>query len=482
MTEAGKSVSERRAGTWAVLLTVVAMTFMSTLDSSIVNIALPIMQDELHATATQIQWISTVYLLVCCATVLVFGRLGDVLGKARLFQAGVALFTLGSLLCGLSADLTLLIAARAVQGLGAAAATATNMGIVTEVFPASQRGRALGIVATFVSLGLMCGPTIGGVLVAVFPWESIFLINVPIGIVSFLAGLRTLPLGSAPGEREPFDLRGAVVVVPMVLSLYCSLTFMATGPTPELAALLAAGIALLTLFVVVERRASAPLVQLDALKSAPFALNLVAMLLNFAAVGATEYLLPFFLQDACGLPSAVAGLVLTAIPVGMAVVGPFAGSLSDRIGCTAPCLAGLVIYAAGIAITGALPVTVQVPAIVAGMLVMALGTGLFQAPNNSLVMGSVGREHLGFAGSLISLVRYLGMSAGVTGGTALLYGRMGVLAGRPIASFADGGAELFQQGFLFAFAVFAALVLLGAAATLLAARLSRRAHRARAGA
>lgn len=299
MTETGRSVSERRAGTWAVLLTVVAMTFMSTLDSSIVNIALPIMQDELYATATQIQWISTVYLLVCCAIVLVFGRLGDVLGKARLFQAGVALFTLGSLLCGLSADLMLLIAARAVQGLGAAAATATNMGIVTEVFPASQRGRALGIVATFVSLGLMCGPTIGGVLVAVFPWEWIFLINVPIGLVSFLAGLRTLPLGSAPGEREPFDLRGAVVVVPMVLSLYCSLTFMATGPTPELA--------------------------------------------------------------------------------------------------------------------------------------------------------------------------------------ALLYGRMGALAGRPVASFADGGAELFQQGFLFAFAVFAALVLLGAVATLLAARLSRRARRVRVG-
>ena len=154
---------------WVVLFTVVTMTFMSTLDSSIVNVALPAMQRELGVSATSIQWVSSIYLLTCCAAVLVFGRLGDMFGKVRLFQAGVALFTAGSLLCGLSTSLPALIAARVVQGVGAASATATNMGIVTEAFPSSQRGRALGIVATFVSLGLMCGPTIGGMLVAAFP-------------------------------------------------------------------------------------------------------------------------------------------------------------------------------------------------------------------------------------------------------------------------------------------------------------------------
>ena len=194
------------AGKWVVLFTVVAMTFMSTLDSSIVNVALPAMQRELGVGAADIQWVSSIYLLACCVTVLVFGRLGDRYGKVRFFQVGVALFTAGSALCGLATTLPVLIGARVVQALGAASATANNMGIVTEVVPASQRGRALGITSTFVSLGLMCGPTIGGMLVAVYPWESIFLINVPVGIVAFLVGLKTLPRDAHRGR--PVRARG----------------------------------------------------------------------------------------------------------------------------------------------------------------------------------------------------------------------------------------------------------------------------------
>lgn len=200
-----------RSNKWVILFTIVAMTFMSTLDSGIVNIALPIMQEELGATAAGIQWVSTIYLLGCCATVLIFGRLGDTFGKVRLFQAGVALFTAGSALCGISTTLPALIAARAVQGIGAASAMANNMGIVTEAFPSEQRGRALGIVSTFVSLGMMCGPTIGGMLVASFPWELIFLINMPIGAISFAMGLKTLPRGAAARDAGSLDVAGAVL-------------------------------------------------------------------------------------------------------------------------------------------------------------------------------------------------------------------------------------------------------------------------------
>lgn len=463
----------RHPNKWVVLFTVVAMTFMSTLDSSIVNIALPVMQRELAATAAGIQWVSTVYLLACCATVLIFGRMGDTFGKVRLFQAGVALFTAGSALCGLSSTLPALVAARAVQGIGAASAMANNMGIVTEAFPANQRGRALGIVSTFVSLGMMCGPTIGGVLVAVFPWESIFLINVPIGALAFAVGIKTLPRDATAGDRGRIDVAGAALVVPAILLLFCSLTFMASGVRPILVGMFMTGVVLFVAFVAVERRAAHPLVQLDAFRNIPFSVNLVTMFICFASVGATEYLLPFFLQDACGFPSGVAGLALTAIPLGMAAVGPVSGALSDRIGSALPCCVGLAVYAAGIACTGYLPTTTPLAVIVGGMLVMAVGTGLFQSPNNSLVMGSVGREHLGFAGSVVSLVRYLGMSVGVTGGTALLYGHMSALAGRPIASYAQGGAELFGQGFAFAFSVFAALSLAGAALAALAARVGK---------
>ena len=405
--------SSAAPGKWAVLLTVVVMTFMSTLDSSIVNVALPTMQRALGVGASQIQWVSTVYLLVCCAAVLVFGRLGDRFGKVRLFQAGVALFTLGSLLCGLSTTFPMLVAARVVQGVGAASATANNMGIVTEAFPAEQRGRALGIVSTFVSLGMMCGPTVGGLLVARLPWESIFVINVPVGAVALLVGSRTLP-------------RDAV----------------------------RAG-----------RRAAAGGAGLAVLRDGRLLANLATMFLCFVAVGGTELILPFFLQDACGMSSDLAGLVLTAIPLAMAVVGPVAGALSDRIGCSWPCLVGLVVYALGIRLVGGLPESAGVGRVVALMALMAAGTGLFQSPNNSLVMGTAGRESLGLVGSLVSLVRYLGMSVGISGGTALLYGRMSALAGETVSSYVAGRPELFLAGFSFAFSVMAAGVLVAAAVT-----------------
>lgn len=452
---------------WVVLFTVVTMTFMSTLDSSIVNVALPAMQRELGVSATSIQWVSSIYLLTCCAAVLVFGRLGDMFGKVRLFQAGVALFTVGSLLCGLSTSLPALIAARVVQGVGAASATATNMGIVTEAFPSSQRGRALGIVATFVSLGLMCGPTIGGMLVAAFPWESIFLINVPIGAVSFLVGAWTLPKDVPAARREAFDIAGAATVAPAIFLVFYALTSLAESVTPLAFALLAVGAACMVAFVTVEHRAAYPLVSFDIFRRPGVALNVATMFFCFFAVGGTEFLLPFYLQNACGFSPDVAGLALTAIPIAMAAVGPIAGAVSDRIGSSIPCLVGLSIYAAGIFLTGVLPADATLPAIIASMAFMAAGTGMFQSPNNSLVMGAVETSQLGFAGSLVSLVRYLGMSAGVTGGTALLYGRMSAVAGYPVSAYIEGRADLFLSGYSFTFAVFAALCAVGAVATAL---------------
>ncbi len=425
-------------GKWAVLFTVVIMSFMSTLDSSIVNVALPSMQRELAASAGEIQWVSSMYLIVCCVTVLAFGRLADRYGKVALFQLGVAVFTAGSLLCGLSQALVPLILARVVQAIGASAAMATNMGIVTEAFPVRERGRALGVVSTFVSLGLMCGPVLGGLLVAAFPWEAIFLINVPIGVASFALGLRTLPRSARTAEEARAAAERAAV-----------------GRTED-----TGGAGKLALFA-----------------NPVFTANLVTMFLCFFAVGSTQLILPFYLQDACGLPSDVSGVMLTAIPLAMAVVGPIAGAVSDRVGTTPPCLVGLVIYAAGIAAAALMPAGASLVRVYATMLFMSLGTGLFQSPNNSRVMGSVDVRDLGFAGSLATLVRYLGMAAGVAGGTALLYGRMGALAGFEVASYADA-PEFFMAGFSFAFLVIAGLVAAGAALTAVTP-IIKRAHRAR---
>lgn len=491
-----------RTNKWVVLFTVVIMTFMSTLDSSIVNVAAPSIQRELGATAGQIQWVSSMYLLVCCVTVLVFGRLGDLYGKVRLFQLGVVLFSLGSLLCGLSSTLVMLIGARVVQGFGASCAMANNMGIVTEAFPSRERGRALGIVGTFVSLGLMCGPVVGGVLVAMFPWESIFLINVPIGAASFLIGLKTLPREtgmageraaagdqaageraaaatdpsptSAPDSGARFDIPGALLMAPAIFLVFFAINAAGSGSLALAGTLLAGGLVLLAAFVRVERRAQTPLVRIELLRNPVFSLNLVAMFCCYLAVGATEFILPFYLQDACGYASDVAGLVITAIPVAMALASPVAGALSDRIGTTIPCFAGLVVYGAGIALAGMLPAGAPILRIYPTLMFMALGDGLFESPNNSRIMGSVDQKDLGFAGSLGTLVRYMGMSAGVTGGTALLYGHMSEVAGLPVSGFMPELPELFMEGFSFAFLAIAATVAAGAVLTVVGTVIKRR--------
>ena len=510
----------RRTNKWVVLFTVVIMTFMSTLDSSIVNVAAPSIQRELGATAGQIQWVSSMYLLVCCVTVLVFGRLGDLYGKVRLFQLGVVLFSLGSLLCGLSSTLVMLIGARVVQGFGASCAMANNMGIVTEAFPSRERGRALGIVGTFVSLGLMCGPVVGGVPGATLPWESIFLINVPIGAASFLIGLKTLPSEtgmagerataedqaagerataagnqvagkraasaadpsptSAPDPGARFDIPGALLMAPAIFLVFFAINAAGSGSLALAGALLAGGLVLLAAFVRVERRAQTPLVRIELLRNPVFSLNLVAMFCCYLAVGATEFILPFYLQDACGYASDIAGLVITAIPVAMALASPVAGALSDRIGTTIPCFAGLVVYGAGIALAGMLPAGAPILRIYPTLMFMALGDGLFESPNNSRIMGSVDQKDLGFAGSLGTLVRYMGMSAGVTGGTALLYGHMSEVAGFPVSGFMPEWPELFMEGFSFAFLAIAATVAAGAVLTVVGTVIKRRQRKQRA--
>ena len=249
---------------WAILFTVLIMTFMVCLDSTVVTVALPVMQKELGVGLDRIQLVSSVYLLATCVAMLPFGRLGDVRGKVNVFQLGVIVFSVGSLLCGLSASLEVLILARIVQGVGCAAAMANNMGIITESFPACERGRAMGILATFVALGMMCGPVLGGMLVASFPWESIFLINLPIGVISFIVGLYTLPHVKPEACERPMSLAEAA------------------------------------------RRCFA---------NSAFTINLVCMLIVFVGIGASEFILPFYFQDAHGFGSDLSGLLFLALPM-----------------------------------------------------------------------------------------------------------------------------------------------------------------------
>ena len=456
----------RTYGKWSILFTVLIMTFMVTLDGSIVNVALPVMSGELNASMGDIEWVASIYLVVTCATILIFGRLGDMIGKARIFQIGVILFTIGSLLCSISGTLPLLIGARVVQGLGSAAALANNQGIITESFPPDERGKALGFVSTFVALGSMTGPTLGGMILTVLPWTYIFLINIPVGVLSFLIGLRTLP-NKKPAKPGRLDAKGSVLLLLSILLLFGSFTLLQNGVSLPIIIGIIAGAVFLVLFIMVEKRMDDPLVPIGIFKNKMFSLNLFTMLTAFVAIGANNIIMPFYLQDARQFSPGMAGLLMTVIPLITAVMGPISGTMSDHIGSELPTMIGLIFTTVGLALMTMLGIDTTIAVIILFLAVIAVGSALFQSPNNSLVMGSVSRDELGLVGSLAGLVRNMGMSVGITAGTSLLYSRMSDMAGYRVTNYIPGQPDVFLYGLRSVYIMLAVVVFVGALLTII---------------
>ena len=456
----------RTYGKWSILFTVLIMTFMVTLDGSIVNVALPVMSGELNASMGDIEWVASIYLVVTCATILIFGRLGDMIGKVRIFQIGVILFTIGSLLCSISGTLPLLIGARVVQGLGSAAALANNQGIITESFPPDERGKALGFVSTFVALGSMTGPTLGGMILTVLPWTYIFLINIPVGVLSFLIGLRTLP-NKKPAKPGRLDAKGSVLLLLSILLLFGSFTLLQNGVSLPIIIGIIAGAVFLVLFIMVEKRMDDPLVPIGIFKNKMFSLNLFTMLTAFVAIGANNIIMPFYLQDARQFSPGMAGLLMTVIPLITAVMGPISGTMSDHIGSELPTMIGLIFTTVGLALMTMLGIDTTIAVIILFLAVIAVGSALFQSPNNSLVMGSVSRDELGLVGSLAGLVRNMGMSVGITAGTSLLYSRMSDMAGYRGTNYIPGQPDVFLYGLRSVYIMLAVVVFVGALLTII---------------
>lgn len=457
---------DRTYGKWSILFTVLIMTFMVTLDGSIVNVALPVMSGELNASMGDIEWVASIYLVVTCATILIFGRLGDMIGKVRIFQIGVILFTVGSLLCSISGTLPLLIGARVVQGLGSAAALANNQGIITESFPPDERGKALGFVSTFVALGSMTGPTLGGMILTVLPWTYIFLINIPVGVLSFLIGLRTLP-NKKPAKPGRLDAKGSVLLLLSILLLFGSFTLLQNGVSLPIIIGIIAGAVFLALFIMVEKRMDDPLVPIGIFKNKMFSLNLFTILTAFVAIGANNIIMPFYLQDARQFSPGMAGLLMTVIPLITAVMGPISGTMSDHIGSELPTMIGLIFTTIGLALMTMLGIDTTIAVIILFLAVIAVGSALFQSPNNSLVMGSVSRDELGLVGSLAGLVRNMGMSVGITAGTSLLYSRMSDMAGYRVTNYIPGQPDVFLYGLRSVYIMLAVVVFVGALLTII---------------
>ena len=395
------------------MLGVALGVFMGTLDASIVNIALPTLVRALSTSFATVQWVVLGYLVAVTALLLGAARLGDMVGKRPVYLAGLLVFTAGSLGCGLAPDVDWLIAARVLQGVGASMTTSVGVAILTEVFPPRERGRALGIIGAVVSLGIALGPTLGGVLVGRVGWRSIFLVNVPVGLGAALLVARVLP-APRPGRTQRFDFVGALLVM---LSLGCYALGMTLAPragftAPRPLGLLLVALLALVAFLAVERRVAQPMLDLGVFENPTLGLNLLMGMLVFFVLAGQALLMPFFLSLVRGYPTETVGLLLVTVPVCMAVSSPLAGALSDRFGSRGISVVGLSLIAVGCLLVSGMTEAGGPLDFVLRVVPTGLGVGLFQAPNNSAIMGAVPRGRLGVGSGLLSLSRTLGQSSG----------------------------------------------------------------------
>lgn len=448
---------------WTILLTVVSLTFMATLDSSIVNVALPVMSAKLSVSMASIGWVVTSYLIVISSTILIFGRLGDIIGKTRVFSYGVGLFTVGSLFCGISPNLVLLVVSRIIQAIGAACAMSANQGIITHVFPANERGRALGTSGTFVALGTMVGPPLGGFIVSALSWHYIFLINIPIGILVFIVGSKILPRTSKPLD-EKVDTIGAALFIITIVALFGSLIRGQEIGYHKITVIAGFVISFISFaaFLLAERRIKMPLLDLHIFENRLFSISILCGFISFIAISCSNIIQPFYLQDTLKLSPAVTGMFMMVYPLILSVVAPASGYLSDKIGSEFLTFLGLMFTSVGLILMSTLNQYSSLWTMGIFIAIMSLGNGLFQSPNNSLIMSTVPKNKLGIAGSVNALIRNLGMVVGISYSTTLLYNRMSHKVGYHVVNYIVGRDDVFIYGMRYVY-IIAALICIGGA-------------------
>lgn len=451
---------------WMILIVLNLFTFMATLDGSIVNIALPVLVKQLHLPLAQVEWVTTIYLMSICTAILFFGKLGDIAGKIKIFKIGMVVFIFGSLLCGLSSSLPFLIASRVIQAIGASMTMANSQGIVTDIFPSTERGKAIGLIGTFVSLGSIAGPSLGGIIVSTLGWEYIFWVNVPIGLIAIILGWKVLPSDFIK-VKSKIDIPGSLLFAVFIIALFAGLLLgqqLGYGDSLIILSLIVAGAAFIA-FIGVELRSPHPLLQLSLFRNSLFSLSILCGFLVFAANFCFNIIAPFYAQNMLELSPFYAGFLLMLFPICMVVISPISGALSDKIGSEALTFAGLIVMV--IAQFGLARLHDGSSVVLVGVWIamLGIGSGLFQPPNNSLIMSKVPRTQLGSAGSVNSLVRNVGMVVGITLATTILFHEMSSKAGHRVTDLIPGQPAIFLSGMHLVFMTSSAICLVCAMLT-----------------
>ena len=437
------SRTEAAPSQWAIFGLVSVGTFMTTLDASIVNIALPSIARWFDTPVSGlVEWVVIAYLVAIAATLLTFGRLADLVGREKVWVAGLALFTAGSVLSGLSPTLALLIGARAVQGLGAAMVFAPALALVVDAFPVGQRGQALGLNALIVSLGVTAGPTIGGLITESFDWRWIFFVNLPLGIIGLFVARHVMHFRGGSGAGR-LDVPGAALFGVGLAGISLALSFGSEWgwtSTPLLVTL-AVGLAALGTAVLVEHRQRDPLVDVSELLSIRLGLPLVSFLFSIIALFAVGFLLPFYSEELRGFGPLAAGLLLTPYSIALAVSSPLAGRLADRgAGRWLPTI-GLALAAAGLFLLTSIDTDTPPLEIGLWLAISGVGQGLFLSPNTREVMNALPSDQSGRASSLIATTRVVAQSLSVAVAGAVFAGLGGAAAGATLVGGALTGID-----------------------------------------
>ncbi|AFZ57913.1 MFS transporter [Anabaena cylindrica FACHB-243] len=409
----GKEI--KKSGKWWAIVGIGIGVFIFALDVYIINLALPIMVESLHTSFATIQWVVLSYLLAIAIFVLSAAKLGDMWSKKQLYIMGLIVFTLSSLLCGIAPNVSFLIAFRALQGIGAAFISGLGTAMIVEVFPPEERGLALGIRAGIFGLGIMLGPTVGGILINLCGWPLIFLINVPIGIIACLIVAYLVPPSVVGAIKQSFDVIGTLILTLTLTSFTLAITLLQNegfGSNTAFNLLVLSAISF-TCFLLTEANLPEPMLDLNIFKSLDFSLGLGLRFLGNFVMAGVIFLLPFFLKLVKQYPTEQAGLLLAVPPIIIVLTAPIAGILSDNYGSRIISLIGLVLMAIGCLIISTFDTELTILNYIIEIIPYGLGVGMFQSPNNSAIMGAAPQERLGIASGLLSLSRILGQTAGV---------------------------------------------------------------------
>ncbi|HUO70288.1 MAG TPA: MFS transporter [Solirubrobacteraceae bacterium] len=469
-----QQTSAETSNRWLVLVIACLAQFMVVLDATIVNVALPSIQHGLNFSASSLQWVVNAYTLIFGGFLLLGGRAADLLGRKRLFMAGIALFSFASLLNGLAQSSTMLIVGRGLQGLGGALLSPAALSIITTTFTdTTERTKALGVWSAIAAGGGAVGLLLGGALTDLASWPWIFIVNVPVGVIALLLALRYVPESRADVTHRSFDLAGAVTVTAgLVVLVYGIVKAQSFGwGSPKTIGLMVGGIALLGLFVLIEQRSKAPLMRLSIFRVRTLAVADVVLLLVASGMFGMFFFASLYVQEILGYSPLKAGLAFLPVTVGIVIGAGLAQQLIRRIGVRNVSIIGISLAAAGMAWLTQLPVDGSyLSDLLPGLIPMSIGMGLVFVPITLLGTGGVSREDAGLASGLFNTAQQVGGSLGLAILSTLAASRTASLLHDASSSAAQVAARV--SGYHVAF--LAAALMLAAGAVILAVALRPR--------